>query len=374
MSLYSWGRRWAVCLAAAMTCCAWPRGAAADGSPGEGRVFRQVQADVTMAGVPVEGDTALTYVRGRGAEGCPEEAEFRVRAASAFDDEDPFVGKGEVAGSRMRVEITRSGGLYRGVYSRVDEQGNALTASVEEHRDCDALVWMLADRMHLSIRRRPVPAPACPACSEPVCPACPPRPPPAAPVCDAACMELIKEDLCKRYGRCMDLTVTVMAGGLMSAGWTLDVGPGAWLGFEVRHDWLSVGAEFRGMFPAAALGYYNSPPYSDLLSFSGVLVPCARWKVLFGCLAVELGQWTFTLPGGISARERSDVLFGAGPRAGVDVPIAAGFSGRAFAEMLLRPYAPRGNIIDLGDPNDAVRVWQLPVVSGFFGIGIAWSH
>lgn len=324
------------------------------------------------SGVPASGDTALVYVQGKGAEGCPGEDTFRTRSAPAFEDEDPFVPAGQAASARIRVEITREGGTYRGVYSRLDAQGNARTASVEEHRDCDALVWMLADRMHLSIARRPPPVSTCPAC--PRCPACPPHQPAGPAVCDAACMERIKDELCERYGHCMDLTLTVMAGGLMSAGWTLDVGPGAWLGFEVRHDWLSVGAEMRGMFPAAALRYYDSPPDSDLLSFSGLFVPCARWKVLFGCLMVELGQVTFTVPGGLDFKEVSDVLFSFGPRVGVDVPIGRGFSARGFAELPIRPYGPAANITDLDDPNDTVRSWELPYVNGFFGVGIAWSR
>lgn len=168
----------------------------------------------------------------------------------------------------------------------------------------------------------------------------------------------------------MDLSAAVMAGGLMSAGWSLEVGPGAWLGAEARVGWVSLGAELRGLAAATALRYVTSSRDSDLNSLSGLLVPCARWKILLGCVVLEVGQLVFTKPRSASG-DYTDLLVGVGPRAGVDIPLFSGFSARGFAEMSLRPYNREVTVTD-GSPS-ATQEWKLPLVNGFFGVGLAWS-
>ena len=305
----------------------------------------------------VAGKTGLEYVRGAGAEGCPDEGVFRYRTLGGFGQRSPFVKVGEKAPVVVRVVIARKGVGFEGVMMTVDAEGRVTGRSVEAYDNCDGLVWSLAYAMNMVIQPfAPAPCPRCPATG-----------------CDSACMERVEKEVCRKYGRCMDLALTVMAGGLFTFGATLDAQPGAWLGFDVQHDWWSLGAEVRGAFPAAAQRYYASPPNSDLATFSGLLTPCARWKWLFGCAFVEVGALLFTVPGGFKG-DIVDPMVALGPRAGVQVPIAGGFSVRAFADLAIHPVVTTADIQDFNDPDLPVRRWELPVVRPFFGLGLAWSH
>jgi hypothetical protein len=342
-----------------------------DGAP-EGAVPAE---DAAAPAAPVEGDVALSYVRGKGAELCPDETAFRNRVLDLFDFADPFVAPGAAATFQIRVEIARTPArLFQATITLADASGKALGApSSDRHPDCDALVFRLAHAMGVTLLRRPGPGSAPPAAG----PACGEGAPPEPRVihdCDAKCIEKIKDDLCAQYGLCMDPTVlTVMAGGIATVGWTLEVGPGAMLGAEVRRDWLSFGLEARGFFPAAAQRYYASPPNSDLVSFSGLFVPCARWKWVLGCAFIEAGAFVFTVPYG-SKGDYSNLLLRFGPRLGADVPIGRGFSLRAYADLAIHPIRHGYDVTDLNDPAKTVRVWQEPRVSGFFGVSLAWSR
>jgi hypothetical protein len=258
------------------------------------------------------------------------------------------------------------------------QEGRKAAQSQDERATCEELVWALAFWMREAIE--PAPAPPCPAC--PRCEACPaPKPCPVPePVkeepCDAACVEKKVDELCRKYGRCPNMgpTLTIMGGGLITAGWAAVVGPGAWLGGEVKWEKFSIGIEARGTFPTEAQRYYKSPPTSDLFSFSGLIVPCARWKWLLGCGLVEVGQWTFTVPNSPQGNN-SDLLLSIGLRGGVDVPLAAGFSIRGFADFAFHPYINGVNVDDLSAPGfpKPVRSWDESWVSGFFGLGVAFS-
>jgi hypothetical protein len=351
-------------------------GVAASGSTWAQNSGRDATSTTTAAAPKVDptraraGATRLVYVRKSGAERCPDEEVLRFRTVGGFGQLDPFVKNGTDAPWTLRVVLSPEGKGFAAEMSHLDASGEPVDGTTVRYDNCDGLVWAAAYEMTLAIGPFPSPPPACPAC--PACPK-PPAPPPPEPRCDAACMQKVEKALCEKYGRCMDLTLAVMAGGLMSAGLTLEVGPGAWLGFEVKRDWFSIGVEVRGMFPAAAQRYFASPPNSDFFSFSGLLVPCARWKWLFGCAFVEAGSFVFTIPGG-SKGDYSNLLLSVGPRAGVDVPIGAGFSGRAFADLAIRPYLPGVTVTDLNDPDQPTLEWRLPLASGFFGLGIAWAR
>jgi hypothetical protein len=332
-------------------------------------------ANVAPPAAPVEGEVALSYVRGKGAEVCPDETAFRNHVLDLFDFADPFVAPGAAAAFQIRVELAKAPGrAFEAKITLADASGKAIGASSSDrHPDCEALVFRLAHAMGVTVLRRPPPdsppPAACPACGEGA--PCEPR---VVHDCDAKCIEKIKDELCAQYGLCMDPTVlTVMAGGIATVGWTLEVGPGAMLGAEVRRDWLSFGLEARGFFPAAAQRYYASPPNSDLVSFSGLFVPCARWKWVLGCAFVEAGAFVFTVPYGLKG-DYSDLLFRLGPRLAADVPIGQGFSLRAYADLAIHPFRHGREITDLNDPEKPVRVWQEPRVSGFFGVSLAWSR
>lgn len=317
---------------------------------------------------PTFGEVSLDYRLGPGTTGCPGEAAFRERAADVFDFRDPFVAKGKAAAARMRIEIVRAATGYQGTVFVLDPGGRPLAGAVELHDNCDALVWMLGHRMGLAIVRRPAAPP-------PPSPPAPPRPAPPlqplqvahSPVC-APPPATALESAPALESPAFSMKVT--AGAIATAGWTAGVGPGAWLGFEAHRQWFSLGLETRALFPAKTLTFSGGRS-SEATTLSALLVPCAHWKLLFGCAFVEAGTYVFTVPG--RPTEFAALLFSLGPRAGVDVPIRAGLSVRAVADFGFHPHAPVFRVRLTNAADSPVGVWTTPLFSGYFGAGIAWS-
>jgi hypothetical protein len=319
----------------------------------------------------VEGDVTLEYRLDPSAAACPGEPALRERAADAFDFRDPFVPAGRAATSHMRVEIARTAAGFEGTVLVVDDSGAPLASSSERHADCDALVWVLGHRVALAILRRPSSSPSSPASAPPASSAAPSPRPAVAPFCDGRCIdEIARRAAARRAAAGSDVRLTVAAGGLFTAGFADVVAPGVWLGFSAQRGWLSIGVEGRGAFPAPALTY--APGRSSLVTtLTGLVVPCARYKVLSGCAFVEAGSLLFTIPGNASAETAP--LLTLGPRAAVDIPIAAGFSARVFAELALHPYLPAFRVRFTTAPDSPIVRWVTPIASGVFGAGLTWS-
>lgn len=326
----------------------------------------------------VEGDVTLEYHRDAGASACPEEPALRERAADAFDFHDPFVPAGRSASSHIRVEIARAASGYQGTFLILDDNGATLASSSEHHADCDALVWVLGHRIALAILPRPSRPPAPAPTSAPPAASSSPAPPPssrAPAICDARCIDEVARRITKGDPRratfASDIALTVAAGGLFTAGFASEVGPGIWLGFSAQRGWLSIGLEARGVLPAATITYEPGRS-SYATTTSGLLVPCARYEVLSGCAFVEVGSLLFTIPGHSSAE--TNVLFALGPRAAVDIPIGAGFSVRVLAELALHPYLPVFRVRTTAAPDAPIARWVAPIASGVFGAGFTWSR
>lgn len=146
----------------------------------------------------------------------------------------------------------------------------------------------------------------------------------------------------------MDISAAIMAGALAFTSPDLSPGPGGFVGVEARVGWLSLGAEARGIFFDGGTSALAAAT-SGSAGFSGLLVPCLRWKVLLGCGFVGTQGLTFSTARGFeTAHDGAQVFWG--PRAGVDVPILGGFSLRGFADLTIQPQ-----------------------IGGYFGAGIAWS-
>lgn len=318
---------------------------------------------------PTEGDVTLEYVRGPQTAACPDEAALRERAGDAFDFHDPFVPNGQRASSHMRVEIERAAQGFRGKVLIVDAEGRELATSIEEHASCDALVWVLGHRVALAVLRKRPESPIAPPPSPSIAPPETAPPPPPVLVCDAKCAETIASHLAERAAP--PVSLTILAGASMTAGWTADVGPGMWAGLAVRHGWLSIAAEARGTFPARAL-QLDSTRTADVATLSLAVLPCATWRVLSGCAVAEVGSYTLLVPSSTTPTV-NDALVSLGARAAVDIPLGAGFSLRAFAELALHPYLPIFTVRLTSAPSSPIERWVTPVASGLLGLGVGWS-
>ncbi len=326
----------------------------------------------------VAGDVTLDYRRGPGTSACPDEAALRERAADSFDFRDPFVAPGKSASAHMRIELERAGGAYQGKVLLLDDAGSTLASSTEEHADCDALVWVLGHRVALSILRRPStpsePSPSAPAASEtalavvriPV-----PLPPPPI-TCDARCAAQLAATVTARAEPPQEPVYALAAGGLVTAGWTADAGPGAWLGASARFDGFSFGVDLRSTFPARTLTF-DATHSASATTVSAVALACAHWNLLAGCAFAEVGAHLFLVPTPHTPIV-PDALVALGPRLALDIPLTAGLSVRAFADLAVHPYLPIFTVRVVTPAGSSERRWTTPVLSGLFGLGIAWSR
>ena len=170
----------------------------------------------------------------------------------------------------------------------------------------------------------------------------------------------------RRFGP-MDLTFALSAGALITANLTPDVGPGVWLGGEVRAGPISMGLELRAVLPSRVqVGPYDS----DLSNYVALVVPCGRYSYFFGC-AVAGGGYLLSYDS--NAPDGKPTLGGSlvqlGGRLGAEVPFAENrFAVRAWAEVLYS--APQTRIgYDVRPNGVPTYVWARPDVSAFFGLG-----
>lgn len=173
----------------------------------------------------------------------------------------------------------------------------------------------------------------------------------------------------------MDPSPVLVGGGLLSAGFTADAGPGFFVGGEVhfrrREAWgFSVGADVRAVLPAkGGLRARDGNPL-DISLIAVVIAPCVRYRWVMGCVFVDPGGTVAGGPGPLSFQENNPMLFvvGVGPRLALDVPVLERASLRAFADLRVSPLRA-----DLGYVIDRVSAWTQPRVSGFFGAGVSFE-
>lgn len=164
----------------------------------------------------------------------------------------------------------------------------------------------------------------------------------------------------------MDLTYALSAGAFITANLTSNVGPGAWVGGELRAGPLALGLELRTVFPSPlAAGSYDF----DLSQYVALLTPCGRYSYFFGCVVAGAGaqlSYDGNFPGG--TKSGVDPLIQLGGRIGAEVPLGdTPLAGRAWGEVL---YSTPPTIINYIDPSGVRHPAQRPDVSAFFGLGL----
>jgi hypothetical protein len=285
----------------------------------------------------------LDYIRGPGAEACPDEQGYR-NAVSAQVRWDAFAPN---APWRLTVIVSRSGGGFEGSAELRD-----ITGSVELRRAypttarCSDLIADLARAVAVHVDPPAPPTAAPPLGDSP--PPIPrtdslPPPPPAEPTALAFRVGV---------GTWMDLAVAPRP----AFGLSLDVG--------VRVAWFSIAAEGR-IDPPAGATVMDGVDVSTS-RFLGALVPCGHVGWFAGCLLGELGQ----LRGGIgvpgATPDHQAGLFGAaGARLAAEIPVASHLLIRLAADLT----GARSAAFTLnGKP-----LWQTPAFTGGVGAGLLAS-
>jgi hypothetical protein len=295
----------------------------------------------------------LEYVRGPGAERCPDEQAFRD-AVGAQARRDLFAPS---APDRLTVTILRHGRGYEATAETRDPSG-AMTWSrpLPPRPTCASLVDDLATAISVQLDRVG-PPPALPSVSPPPPPLSPPPssalPPVNAPPSRVDAPSSPAERPRFRLGAAawMDLA----AAPRPAFGLSLDAG--------IRIAWFSVAMEGRWDPPAG-----SNIGGADVTStrITGAVVPCGHVSWFMGCALVEVGEIRGSASGGgvLMADSRAGLYAAAGGRLGVEIPLASHVSFRVVADAVGAFQRPTIRV-------DGQDRWGSPAFAGGLGVGLA---
>ncbi|WP_437586687.1 hypothetical protein [Sorangium sp. So ce1000] len=291
------------------------------------------------------GSARLSYTRGLGAEGCPEEQALRDVVAAQLGGTDPFV---DGSGRRVDVVLARKGRHFLGEIALFDSVGRRLGGQQLTSAACGALVEDVGTALAILLRpvrsaREPAPSPPAPAPAEGAsapsppetaspggAPAGPPRAPAAAPL--PPCQPAAPARSAERRGPSLAWPrLQVGAGVLISGGFA----PAPAVGFSgfvgARWQAFSLSLEGRVDLPVA------TKPYRGIIfgisSLGGSVVPCAHVAWFFGCGLVTAGRVRrFGMVNVVG--EASRPYAGLGLRGGVEVPLSYSLAARLTGEFV----------------------------------------
>jgi len=310
--------------------------------------------------------------------GCLDEETFHHAVAFFHRGADPFDPN---AADELRVKFMKVRGGYRSIVQKIPAQGAPWPEEESTGATCAEVFQDTARLASMRVPERPKAAPPPPA---PPPPPEPPPPPPDPIASKAPSPAPVSHEpfppasRTKESTRPMDLTITLSAAALLTAGFTADVGPGVQISAGLRRDWFSIDLEARGVFPGKAWASApilptkaTNPQHFDLSQLSAQLVPCVRFATYFaGCGVV--GVYT------LITQDRPGTFFlpawHIGPRLGIELPLGESFALFGFAEALFAPGQP---FVDYPYPSAPDKdnapnvVWRQSVVSGFFGAGVS---
>jgi hypothetical protein len=297
----------------------------------------------------------LVYVRGPGANDCPNEDVVRKSVATRLGY-DPFFLS---APTTIFVELSRDGGeRFAAVVKLIDNEGvERGVRRIESHtRDCADLVGTLAltislvvDPLSLAVAPSPPTAVAPP----PAPPAAPPAPPPASAPVDAPAPVAPSPPSAPRPETPRFFAgVTVLA----TLGSALAPTAGAVVFGGVRQGWGSVRIEGRGDLPVSA----STPPAAQSWALFGSALPCAHLRRVFACAAIGL-EWIHATGDAALPRRAETLVAVAGGRLGLEVAATDRFAFAAFAESLAPFQRPRIVM-------DGATIHAFPPVAGDVGL------
>ncbi|WP_437303703.1 hypothetical protein [Sorangium sp. So ce388] len=287
------------------------------------------------------GGVRLSYTRGPGAEGCPEEQALRDVVAGQLGGDDPFVGGG--AGRLVDVTLARQGRRFVGEIALYDSDGRRLGGQELASTACGALVEDVGTALAIVLRPArsateaalsppPPPEPAPPeAASTPASEASPraPAPVPAPPCkpCQPAvpARPAARPDPSQAWPR-----FQVGLGALIAEG----IAPAPAVGFSgaigARWQAFSLSLEGGVHLPVAAEPY---PGRTFGVSWlGGSVIPCGHAAWFFGCAIVTAGRVRYV--GLVNVTGEAMMPYaGLGLRGGLEVPISTHLAAQLSGEL-----------------------------------------
>jgi hypothetical protein len=302
----------------------------------------------------------LTYVRGPGAQGCPDEAELR-RAVEERLGYDPFF---PWATRTVVAQIEHKPGGFAAELKILDASGVSLgeRALPTVSNDCTEIVRSLALAISIAIDDLDT---AAPPQGEPP-PAPPPSPPPAsAPEVDAPAPPPQPPDRGNEsppMARTLDLALELAALGTLASAPAPAAGGAA--GARLKGPWWSLGLEGRYDLPASEAIAGGGRVETSLAL--GMATACVwsgtAWRP-FGCLVGTLG-WFHGSTTGVTAPNSAGALYAAlGARLGTELGLNGPFYAFGHLDGLVS-FTPHRALL-----NDQV-VFTLPTLSGEVAVGL----
>jgi hypothetical protein len=218
----------------------------------------------------------LLYVRGPGADLCPNEDAVRASVAARLGY-DPFFLS---APTTILVEIARDGDRFAARVKLIDSHGveRGTRRLATPTGDCADLIGTLS--LTISLVIDPVSLAVAPAAPDPSAEAPVPPPPPAAPVPVAVPAAAAERSPAPPRADAMRFFAGVSVLG--SLGSALAPTAGAAVFGGARRGWGSLRVEARGDLPASA----TTPPAARSWALVASAVPCAHWRSAFACATV----------------------------------------------------------------------------------------
>lgn len=267
----------------------------------------------------------LTYVRGPGAETCPDESELRraVAARLGYDPFFPTAPQTIVAQIHTRPRPDGRHG-YRGDVQIVNEHGivRGERALETKSEDCAEMVRALA--LGISIAVDDLDVIVAPPPPDPPDPAPPPPeavpPPLTQPGPDAPASPPRVE----APTHPASLQLETLAGVRGSLGFAPALSAGVTVGVGIATPTASLRLEGTAELPSSARIDSGGSVISSFLVAS--LVPCVRRGVPFACAVASIGSFRGGTEGIAAPRSGSAFFAMAGARAGALLPVYARFS------------------------------------------------
>ncbi|WP_437792720.1 hypothetical protein [Sorangium sp. So ce693] len=315
-----------------------------------------VLAVLPASGQVPPGGAQLSYTRGPGAEGCPEEQALRDVVAAQLGGIDPFVDGGS-GGRRVEVVLVRKGRHFLGEIALYDSDGRRLGGQEVTSAACGALVEDVGTALAIMLRparaaREPAPSPPGPSAPAPGEAATAPSPPETAstggalagsprapapaplPPCEPAAPARPRE---RRGPPLAWPRLQAGAGALIAGG----LAPAPAVGFSgfvgARWEAFSLSLEGRVNMPVAAEPYRGG--IFGVSWLGGSIVPCSHMAWFFGCGLVTAGRVRYF--GMVNAVGEASLPYaGLGVRGGVEVPLSYSLAARLSGELvanLVRP-------------------------------------
>ncbi|WP_437715213.1 hypothetical protein WMF45_01580 [Sorangium sp. So ce448] len=326
-------------------------------------------AAISAAGVaPVRAEPTATplrvrleFIRGPGAEECPDEPFLRAETVRAMGGVDPYDAE---AAFTMTASIERRRGkLAASMFLRDGDGHGRWFDGFSAYDDCKVLVTAMALSIAVLLddaAELPAP-PGAPA--KPASPPAPPSPPRTAPPVRAPPRSRASPVVGERFSWVAGL------GAVAGLGMTPGVAGGPALSFGARWPAWSVALEVRGL---ASLSGNVEAVGMSVSTLTTDVVFCLERRSLFACGLAEFGilQAAPTVP--LNATSRLNLHAGFGARAGMEWPLSENLSARAHADVV-HPVAGAAILRHPGAPEPERPVWSAPALAVALGIGLQAS-